>query len=282
MKRIALCTVVGFMVLASIGRVAGLAGQVRAATPAEAGGPEITLQLSDGTTVEGALRRVQPSVYLVQTAEQLVEITEDELLQFLVVPAGQSQADFLASTREAALPGERLLRYETYEVVTAKGDVDFWSHTETVNESRQVLTFLQWGAREDELPRYRTMMVYDQFGNRLAHRSEPRPGTALHNIIVDLAVPVAPGEKVSFTIRYAKENQVRKEGENQKLVFHGDFPEDRVYHRKVALPAGAQIAMISPEPWLQFEHGDRQIIVWHRYYPQGERYPLTVEYTLAP
>lgn len=282
MKKIALCTLVGFMVLAGIGGAVGLTGQSQAAPPAEAGSPEITLQLPDGTTVQGALRRVQPSVYLVQTAEQLVEITEDELMQFLVVPAGQSQADFLASAREVALAGARLLRYETYEVVTAKGDVDFWSHTETVNESRQVLTYLQWGAREDELPRYQTMTVYDQFGNRLTHRSEPRPGTELHNIIVDLVVPVAPGEKVSFIIRYVKENQVRQEGENQKLTFHGDFPEDRVYHRKVALPAGAQIAKISPEPWLQFAHGDRQVIVWHRYYPQGERYPLTVEYTLAP
>jgi hypothetical protein len=65
-------------------------------------------------------------------------------------------------------------------------------------------------------------------------------------------------------------------------VFSGDFPEDRIYHRKIVLPAGAKIESVSPEPWLNFEHGDRQVIVWHRYYPRGEEFPLTVNYKLSP
>ncbi len=253
---------------------------VTVASAATAEEHKVVLELKDGTTFRGEIRQVEPSVYVVQTPDEIAEITGAEMRKYLVTRTEGEIDEIIAQIERAAVTGERILRYETFEVITHNGDVDFWSHTQSRNESSKVLTYIQWGAKERELDRYRTMTAFDKYGNRLTSRIEPREGTDLYNVIVDLAVPVLPGEKVDLAMRYVNKGFAKKDGDTFHFTFSGDFPEDRIYHRKVVLPAGAKIKSVEPKPWLQFEHDGRTVIVWHRYYPKFQELPLTVTYEL--
>lgn len=256
-----LCAFAGsFLILATAGHVAGEPRNVR-------------VELKNGKVIEGVIRQIEDSQFLVQTGEELYEITGEEIAAVDGRPGAPAD---LSSSR-------RLLRYETYEVVATNGDVELWTKLRLTNESSRVWTYIQWGAKERELSMFRTMRAFDQFGNALAHRIEPRAGSELYNVIVDLVVPVAPGEELALAERLTNPGMARRDDDSGGFVltFAGDFPEDRIHTRKVRLPRGARVETVEPEPSFQFEHEGSPIIVWRHYYPEGEEFPLTVAYRLA-
>jgi hypothetical protein len=249
----------GLLLLALLGRPA-------LSTPPDAG--EHRVRLHSGQVLEGAVRQIQPSLYLVQTDDQLYEITGEEI----------ETVDGKPGVSELPVSQERLLRYEGFEVVAPNGDVELWSRFQTTNESSQVWTYVEWGAAEWELEMYRTMEAYDKYGHRLQHRIEPRSTKGQYSVIVDLQVPLAPGESVDLATKYLEPGQAHREGDGFRLSFVGDFPDDRIYLRKVELPQGAEIEKVEPDATLTFQHEGHPIVVWRRYYPKGEKFPLTVVY----
>ncbi len=230
----------------------------------------VRVELHDGQVLEGRLRLVEPSAYLLQTEDVLYELSGTEI----------AAVDGRTGRPELDPPSERLIRYESYEIIHADGQVDLWSHARVTNDSPIVWTYVKSGAAKHELDLMERLEAYDGYGHRLDHRIEPREDSDLHNVIVDLVVPIAPGEAVNISRRYTEFAQAQREGDRWTYTVHGDFPEDRIYYRKLRLPPEANLVRADPSPTVHFEHDGCTVLAWRRYYARGERYPLTVVYEL--
>ncbi len=149
------------------------------------------VELRDGRVLKGAIRQVGSCLYLLQSADALYEVAGEEI----VAVDGKPGVSAVPAT------GERLIRYERAEVVRPNGDVDLWSKAHVTNNGKSALTYIQWGAKESELEMIRTMEAWGGFGHRLTHRIEPRHGTDLYDVFVDLATPVAPGSSRSSQLQ---------------------------------------------------------------------------------
>jgi hypothetical protein len=231
--------------------------------------PTAEIKLRDGKTLHGVLRQSRPSLYLVQTEGQLYEISAEEIASVDGQPGIPAQ------------PEENPLFNDLQRVqLRADGIVEMWTGEEITNNHDQILTYAMFGAKERELPVMRTMQAFDQFGNQLNVRIEPRAGTDLYNVFVDFAVPILPGETMRGSLRYVYPGRISCEGRKCTNQFWGDFPEDRLLTRRVELPVGAKLLKVEPEPNLQFEHLGQTVVVWRRYYPARTEFPLVVEYEL--
>jgi len=235
----------------------------------------MAVELTNGKTLTGVLRAVQPSLFLLQTADVLYEISGDEI----------------AGVEGGELPGvdedKRLIHSESFEVIQPNGDVEHWVTLQTRNESGAVWTYTSWGVSEREVDMHRRMLVYDKYAQRLNHRLEPREGTDLHDLVIDFAVPVFPGEAMDLAVLYREPcdpanatARVKRDGKRFTYSFGADFPEDRVHLAKVKLPAGARMIEIEPEPLYDCEFEDGRTIVWRRYFARGESFPHRIEYEL--
>ncbi len=227
-----------------------------------------SIRLTDGRVLTGALREIEPSRYLVQTGDTLYEFTGGEI----------ASVDGVPGVPESAAGG--LVQYASYEELTGDGDLVLYAHFSAVNRTRKAWTTVEWGAAPHEMEQVGTLKAYDGFGNALTHHLEPRPGSDVQRVIVDLAVPVAPGETVDLTTRYLLRNRVQKKGGVLSYTFGGDFPEDRIYTRKLKLPRGATVVSTDPAPVQTFDAMGCRYLVWRRYYPKGEVFPITVSYRL--
>jgi len=228
-----------------------------------------TIKLADGRSLTGALREIEPSRYLVQAGDKLYEFSGDEI----------ASVDGRPGIPKSAANG--LVRYESYEELTGDGDVVLYAHFSTVNRTRKAWTTVEWGAAPHEMAQMATLEAVDGYGNRLTHHLEPRPGSDIQSVVVDLAVPVAPGETVNLTTRYLLRGRVQEKNGVMNYTFAGDFPEDRIYTRKVKLPRGAVVVSTDPEPVQTFDAQGSRYLVWRRYYPKGETFPITVRYRLS-
>jgi hypothetical protein len=227
-----------------------------------------SIRLTDGRVLTGAIREIEPSRYLVQTGDKLYEFTGAEI----------ASVDGKPGIPESAAGG--LVQYESYEELTGDGDVVLYAHFSTVNRTRKAWTTIQWGAAPHEMAQMATLEAYDGYGNRLTHHLEPRPGSDIQSVIVDLAVPVAPGEPVNLTTRYLLRKRIQEKDGTLSYTFGGDFPDDRIYTRKLKLPPGATLISTSPAPVQTFDAGGSRYLVWRRYYPKGEVFPITVRYRM--
>jgi small nuclear ribonucleoprotein (snRNP)-like protein len=231
---------------------------------------QVRVELRNGQVLEGVLRRIEPSHYLIQSEETLYEVTGDEIVSV------NGDRDLTSAPRL----GRPVARSETYEVITAEGNVELWSKMTRLNQSLGVWTFVSWGAKEHELPMMRAMATYDPYGNRLDHQIEPRPGDDTYQVKVNLRVPVPPGETLDLIRRFERQGAVKRGESGWVYRFAGDFPEDRVHYRKLQLPRGAEVIQVDPAPVVQFEYEGHPIVVWRRYYPRGTESPQTVIYRL--
>jgi hypothetical protein len=243
----------------------GSALTVRADEPAF---QEITLR--NGTTLRGVIRQIATSLYLVQTDQDLYELSAEEIASVDGKPGVPPQRNHkpLFNTMHRVQLG-------------ADGIVTMWTAEEITNNHDQILTYAMFGAREHELPFMRTMQAFDQFGNKLNVRIEPRAGTDIYNVFVDFVVPILPGETMRGSKRYTFPDQITCNDGTCMNRFWGDFPEDRLLTRRVELPVGAKLLKADPEPNLQFEHLGQTVVVWRQYYPEGTGFPLVVEYEPA-
>ncbi|MGD9548388.1 MAG: hypothetical protein AB7V45_12695 [Candidatus Krumholzibacteriia bacterium] len=245
-----------------------LAGTAVNAAAAEPEPQEI--QLRDGKTLHGVIRQIRSSLYLVQTDQELYELSAEEIASVGGQPGVPPQ--------ENVTP---LFPTMHRVVLRTDGVEEMWTAEEITNNHDQILTYAMFGANERELPSMRTMQAFDQFGNRLNVRIEPRAGTDLYNVFIDFVVPILPGETMRGSLRLEDpDGIVCKDG---KCVnsFWGDFPEDRLLTRRVELPVGAKLLKVEPEPNLKYEHLGQTVVVWRRYYPARTGFPLVVEYEPA-
>jgi hypothetical protein len=225
------------------------------------------VRLVDGRTLTGTLRPIDDASYLLQTDDALFELTGSQIRE-------------VDGRRELPPPeGSRLVRSSCYEVLHADGSVEAWNTSHVDNDGRTLLTSLQWGAAPHEMEKYRTLKVLDPWGNTLRHRFEPRPGTDIQNVIVDLAVPVLPGESVEISTSMIRPRGAVRDGDVWTCTFPGDFPDDRLYSRMLRLPPGAEVVSVEPEVRVH-EHDGASFVSWRRYYPKGSMFPLTVKYRL--
>jgi hypothetical protein len=237
----------------------------------DAADPTSTVRLDDGRVLHGAIREISPQRLLIQTDDEMVEVTADRVA---AVDGGPLSPALLATR-------ERLIVSTHYVTVSEDGSSELWTRNRTVNRGTEVITSLSWGAAEHELAMVRTMQAFDGFGNRLSHRLEPPTGDrGHHTVVVDLALPVPPGETVDLALRYHQAGTVKRDGRSCRLAFAGDFPDDRLYTRVVRLPPGAVVTDVSPPPLQRFTHDGMEHVVWRRYYPAGRRDTLAVEYQL--
>ncbi len=225
------------------------------------------VRLTDGRTLTGVLRPVDEATYLLQTGDALYELEGRQIRE-------------VDGDRDLPRPeGRRLVRSSCYEVLRADGSVEAWNTFHVANDGRELQTSVVWGAGPHEMETYRTLKILDPWGNTLPHRFEPRPGTDIQNVIVELAVPVLPGESVEMSMSTIRPRGAFRDGDVWTCTYPGDFPDDRLYERKLRLPAGAEVLTVSPEVRVH-EHGGASFVSWRRYYPQGTSFPLTVTYRL--
>lgn len=232
---------------------------------------ESRIVLRDGRVIEGRLRALQESRYLVQGA------TGDQQV-VLELPESQIETIDGSRTLPAYDPRQPVRSSEAVEELDATGGVTSWFTMTSRNESRALMTRVTWGVADWERERSQRMRVFDAFGHELSSRLEARAEG--RQAVVELAVPVAPLATLALSVGYHDEGAARREGDHWVFTFNGDFPEDRLLSRTVLLPAGAIILSAEPQPGFTVQHEGRPLVFWRRYYAAGERLPLTVRYRL--
>ena len=226
------------------------------------------VELKGGKTLTGVLRPVLDSIYLLQTEETLYELSGSEIVR---VDGGTD------------LPRIDTHRYfaatNSYRRLLPSGDLEISSTMTIRNRGKKIQTTVQWGAGPREVRMYETMQAMDVYGHELEYRLEPRSGTDIMNVIVDLDVPVMPGEDMDLSTRLLERDRARLVDGVWTYTHWGDYAEDRLQNLKVELPAGAEVLSVNP-PVRVVEYDGRQFVFWRRYYPEGEQFPLTVSYRL--
>jgi hypothetical protein len=236
---------------------------------AEAGTSAIVL--ADGRVLQGRIRALQESRYLVQG-----ELDGEQVV--LELPAAQIASVGGAATLPAYDPADPVRETQFYEQVDARGGVTNWSTMELRNEGRTLMTQVRWGLADWELERTKHMRVLDLYGHELHPQVEAR-GEG-HGLTIDLAVPVPPLTTQTLGVGYRDEGVVHAEGDHWSYTFTGDFPEDRLISRLVQLPTGATVLGTTPEATYTADSKGAPLIFWRRYYAARERLPLTVRYRL--
>jgi hypothetical protein len=226
--------------------------------------------LQNGETLEGYIRPLDEGKFLIQTKDVYLEVTPNQILQL----DGSSDLTNLFKTDQSPL-----LTYRTYEELDFEGNLTMHSRFTRKNFSDQIITQLNWGKAPHEINLYQDERVYDEFGNELFMQETNRDDGG-RQVSVDLAVPILPGEEVSFSHRFVWKDFAKQKDGTWIYKHAGDYPEDRLVVKMVRLPLGAKIENISPEPVKNFEHNGYRYVSWRRYYVKGEVVPLTIEYKL--
>lgn len=233
------------------------------------GPANMEIKLKDGQVLHGVLRQIKSGGYLVQSENDLFELTAAEI----------KSVDGKPGIPE--LKNKNLVHATMHRVqLQSSGSLLMWSYEEITNTHDEILTYAMFGAKERELPTMRAMKAYDQFGTQLNVRIEPRAGTDIHNVFIDFDVPILPGESMRGSLRHEFQGQITCEGSRCRNEFSGGFPEDRLHTRRLELPKGAKLLKVEPKPNLQFDFEGKTVVVWRRYYPVGTYSPLVVEYEL--
>ncbi len=256
--------------------ILGLIAVLAAAGTATAGdGDAWTVKLNDGKTYDGALVRLAPGRYLLQSGDTLLELSDDDI----------APVTFAERSRRDAVPDRPVHEIRQYHEVHADGTITRWWTRKGVNESNKAITEYRFGFAPWEQLVADQRTYRDWLGNELHPEFDPPqskwryPPKGRVQITLPLPVPIAPGEEGWIT---GKETSPGIATSDKGLVyrFRGDFAEDNLVWLKVRLPRGAQVVTIQPPAAATFEADGLQYVTWRRYYKQGEVYPLTVVYTL--
>lgn len=223
--------------------------------------------------IEGSLRQMTESRFFLQSDGPESTVTYEIGRSRILSVDGKDEIP------ESALGSTGLGDFSTFEKILPDGDVEVWSRHSS-STTRGPMTHVRYGAQERELPRIRESEVYDRFGNRLDIEIEPR-ADGLYTITIPLAVPIGPREELSLTHKTIRRGAAVKEGDVWSYTWNTDFPEDRIYTRKVQLPEGAEFVEAShhARPWSDVEP---KTIYWRRYCPRLTDDLMTVKYRLAP
>ncbi len=257
------CALLGMGVLA-------VAFSLHEGAPRAAGVPR-AIELTNGAEVTGALMRLRPETYLLQSDAGCLILTADQVRK---IDGKIPGAPALNPT--GAVPRTQ----ETFESIQPGGEIELHSTFTRVNDGPEILTRIDWGiaAHEvDELDRYR---VVDAYGNALEVHSKDDPSISGKRAWVDLPRPVLPGEEARLTMIVGGWSHAVREGSAWRYKMAGDYPDNRLVTRSVLLPAGARIVSVSPAPLHQITSGERPLVIWRRYFVQGEVIPWEIRYEL--
>lgn len=249
------------------------AAAATAAAGAATAPPAERVVLRDGTTFNHAvLVRLTPATFVVQTADALYELSEDEI----------DPATLRATHFTGAKPP---LVTHHYDEIHADGTVTIHWSLPMHNDGRKAVTEMRMGLAPWERGHAAGRSYVDERGTPLISvydppldRWEDRPDQQVRQII-PLAVPLAPGESTTITGRETV-TWTRKTAEGLVYSSPGDYAEDRLVWRKVRLPRGATVIRATPEPSARFSHEGCEYLMWRRYYRANERFDLEVVYTL--
>ncbi len=231
-----------------------------------------TIKLKNGTVYSDAiLVKLSPATYILQTPKALLELTDEELAA--------------ESARAARNHGRPPVVAHDFNEIHADGTVTSYWTLPLVNNGRKAITETRWGLAPWERSHAEKRHYVDDRGVSLQPEYSPPisrwPDDTKRRIQVTLplAVPLAPGERTTFTGSETT-NWTRRTEEGIVFSHPGDYAEDRLVWRKVQLPLGAHIVRISPRPSARFKHGGHEYVMWRRFYKKGEVYPMEVVYTL--
>ena len=220
-----------------------------------------------GEPVEGWLRKVDDSRWVLQGPARYYELDGDDIES--------------VDGRKGAPDGraERVAMQTSYDEVQPNGGVKSWNRLEIVHRERRPMTYVQWGAKPHELEwSYNEFHLFDDFGNELEVERTPREDGGL-SLRAELVVPVCENEKLTLVSSHVVKQWAWEKDGVWTLSHNGDFPDDRLWVRKVRLPEGAELLSVTPDADV-FEHDGATLVLWRRYYPKGVSLPLTVTYRL--
>jgi hypothetical protein len=231
--------------------------------------PLHAIEMKNGTTVEGALMKLQDCAYLVQAEKECYLLMFDDITRI----DGEK-------VKAAELPvTDRVPRlFETYEKISPQGEITLHSTHFSSNNGPKMLSRLDWGLAPHELSQLETYRVVDEFANELPIQIEDHPSGQGKRLRVVLPRPVLPGETLQFTTIYQQKDGVRRDGDDWVYRHRGDYPDDRLVTRSVQLPAGAEIISVSPEPLHQVTSQEGTLVIWRRYFVKGEVMPWEIRY----
>ena len=230
------------------------------------------VQLRNGETVNGVLLQLQESSYLLQMDRGCLILSPDEI----------RQVDGRTPSASGIRVSDRVERsQETFEDVKPGGEIELHSIIRRMNGGSAVLSSLNWGMAAHELGQLEHYRVVDEFGNELPVRVEDHPtvkGGKLASVV--LKRPVLPGEEMKLTTVIGDWGKASRDGDVWVYRIAGDYPDNRLVTRSVLLPAGAEILAVRPEPLHTVPVDGRQLVIWRRYFLQGETIPWEIRYKM--
>lgn len=234
-----------------------------------------TVTLRDGTTLEGTLVRLLPSQYVLQTADGLLELTDDDI----------DPRTFATRSRDDAAPKQKLSVATHYEELHRDGTATLRLNLYSRHTGRTALTMYRFGLAPWEQRSIDQREIRDQYGTKLEPQFDPprqvweEDWDRRVQVDVPLAVPVMPGELWSTTSIFTRSAHFQKT-ENGYLWQHwGDYAEDRVLTLKVQLPEGVTLQRTEPVATSTFEENGHTYVMWRQFYKKGERRPLSIYFT---
>ncbi|NCQ35114.1 hypothetical protein GW813_08610 [bacterium] len=232
-----------------------------------------TVKLKDGTTYPDAvLVRLTPATYIIQTTDNLFQVSQDDL-----APATLKAAE--------SRPGLAPLISNTYAEVHADGTVTSYFTIPIINRGKKAMTTTRWGLAPWERSHAAGRHYVDDRGVTLTPDYSPgvekwpaHPQERVQ-VTLPLAVPLAPGERMTLT---GSETAVWIHDTDQGHVFRfpGDYAEDRMVWLKVRMPSGAHVSAMTPAPSASFTHDGHEYLMWRHFFKKGEKFPLEILYTL--
>lgn len=221
--------------------------------------------------IVGYLRQVSESRFFLQSDDDAQSVTYEVGRSSIVSVDGRDEIP------DAARGGGQVVEYSTLETILPNGDVEYWYQQRTTAR-RAPLTRVTWGVLPRELAMYETLEVFDQWGNRL-HHAIVKESEDLYRAVVTLEVPVGFNEDVVLNKRILLRGAAVRDGDLWTYARNTDFPEDRIFSRKVRLPAGAEFVSASHHrtPWTDVEP---LTVYWRRYCPEGTSDVMRVTYRL--
>lgn len=218
--------------------------------------------------------------YLRQVSESRFFLQSDDDVQSVTYEIGRSAIESVDGRDEipdAARGEDAVVEYATLETILPNGDVEYW-YQHRATAKRAPLTKVTWGVLPRELPMYESLEVFDQWGNRL-HHAIVKESKDLYLAVVTLEVPVGFNEDVVLNKRILLRGAAVRDGDLWTYARNTDFPEDRIFSRKVRLPEGAEFVSASHHrtPWSDVEP---LTVYWRRYCPEGTSDVMRVTYRL--
>ncbi len=229
-----------------------------------------TVQLRDGRRLEGLIIPYRQGSYLVQSADQCLIIPQSEFSRV---------DDARVELHGLSAEGDAPIEYETFETIGVSGEVDIHATMRWKNPHARVLNRVRWGYARHEFGYLESLRVRDSFGRELPIEIQDR-GEDRKLVSVHLDRPALPGEEVVTTTSYREKSVTWRDGEEWVFRHTGDYPDNRLVTRTVQLPPGAAILEVDPEPLYRLETGERPLVMWRRYFLQGERIPWEIRYRL--